>query len=114
MLQQNQNRTKIAILRCLSDGQWRTTPQVAQACGTSLTNASELLRRYRSQGLLNRERNPEVPRGYLYSVTDLGLARLHYLCPDIITTGLAMAEGIGLAGGKKQVFGRWVNQKLGR
>jgi DNA-binding MarR family transcriptional regulator len=70
----NLNSTKIEILQCLSDGKWWTTHQVAQVCGLTLTNTSELLRRYRSQGLVNRERNPDVPRGYFYHITDLGLA----------------------------------------
>ena len=73
------NSSKIMILTCLADGQWWTTPTVASACGLSLTNASELLRRYRSQSLVVRERNPSVPRGYLYGLTQVGLDRLNYL-----------------------------------
>jgi DNA-binding MarR family transcriptional regulator len=71
--------TKIIILRCLSNGDWWPTSQVALACGLSLTNASELLRRYRRQGLVNREPDPTVPRGYLYHITEIGLERLEYL-----------------------------------
>jgi len=113
MPEQNLGRTKVEILRCLSDGQWWTSFQVAQVCGLNLTNASELLRRYRAQSLVERERNPDVPRGYLYRITDPGLERLRYLSPDVTQTSLTMAELIGLEGEKKLVFGRWIDQKLG-
>ncbi len=73
------NSTKIGILTCLSDGQWWTTPDVAFVCELQLTNASELLRRYRSQSLVVRQRNPDVPRGYLYRLTYIGMERLNYL-----------------------------------
>ena len=78
------NSTKIKILTCLSDGQWYTTPYIAFVCGLSLTNTSELLRRYRSQGLVVRERNPDVSRGYLYRITYVGLERLDFLTQYII------------------------------
>jgi len=84
------NSTKIDILRCLSDGDWWTTPEIAEECGLNLTNASELLRRYRSQGLVNRERNFDVPRGYLYRVTNVGLERLQYLGSDGVETSSAI------------------------
>ena len=106
------NETKIEILRCLSDGDWWTTPEVAQTCGLSLTNASELLRRYRSQGLVLRERNFKVPRGYLYQITDVGLERLQYLSSEVMETSSAVAELAGLSGAKKRVFDRWVETKL--
>jgi len=108
------NTTKIDVLRCLSDGQWWTTPQVAQECGLGLTNTSELLRRYRSQSLVNRERNYDVPRGYLYRITDIGLERLQYLNSDIVKTSSMMANNISLSGAKKRTFDRWVEQKLRR
>ena len=108
------NSTKVDILKCLSDGQWWTTPEVAQECGLSLTNASELLRRYRSQSLVNRERNHNVPKGYLYRITDTGLARLQYLSSDVVETSSAIAELAGLSGAKKRVLDRWVNQRLRR
>jgi len=73
------NSRKIEILWHLSDGQWWSTPAVASACGLSLTNVSELLRRYRGQSLVVRKRNPKVPRGYLYGLTQVGLERLNYL-----------------------------------
>ena len=73
------NSSKIIILTCLADGLWWTTYDVAFVCDLSLTNASELLRRYRSQSLVVRERNPSVPRGYLYRLTQVGLERLNYL-----------------------------------
>lgn len=121
------NETKTAILTCLSGGEWRTTTQVAQCCGLKLTNASELLRRYRGQGLVNRERNPGVPRGYLYRITVVGLERLQYLTfaviqpysaeiqPDAapIQPYTAVSDQIGLSGTKKQVFDQWFESKMG-
>lgn len=106
------NNTKIEILRCLSDGDWWTTPEVAQECGLSLTNTSELLRRYRSQNLVNREHRYDVPRGYLYRITHVGLERLQYLSSDVLETSSAIADHAGLSGGKKRTFDRWVQQKL--
>ena len=108
------NETKIEILRCLYDGDWWTTPQVAQECGISLTNASELLRRYRGQSLVNRQRNYDVPRGYFYRITDVGLERLQYLQSDVVETSSTLANYAGLSGTKKRVFDRWVKQKLER
>ena len=75
------NSSKIVILTCLADGQWWSSYNVASVCGLGLTNASELLRRYRSQSLVVRQRNPDVPRGYLYRLTQVGLDRLNYLTP---------------------------------
>jgi len=108
------NGTKVEILRCLSDGDWWTTPEIAQECGLSLTNASELLRRYRSQSLVTRERNFEVPRGYLYRITRVGLERLQYLSSDVVETSSAIADLAGLSGARKRVFDRWVKQQLRR
>lgn len=107
------NETKIKILECLSGGQWWTTPQVANWCGLSLTNASELLRRYRLQGLVIRERNPAVPRGYFYRVTNVGIERLQFLSSLVSETSSSMADYIGLSGEKKQIFEQWVSNKLG-
>lgn len=107
------NSTKIDILRCLSDGDWWTTPEVARECGLSLTNTSELLRRYRSQSIVSRERNFDVPRGYRYQITDVGLGRLEYLCSDVMETSSAIADRVDLSGAKKRVFDRWVKEKLG-
>lgn len=106
------NDTKVEILRCLSDGNWWTTPEVAQECGLSLTNVSELLRRYRSQSLVHRERNYNVPNAYRYRITDIGLARLRYLSSDVVETSSAIAELAGLSGAKKRTFDRWVKQQL--
>ena len=108
------NNTKIEILKCLSNGDWWTTPEVAQECDLSLTNASELLRRYRSQSLVNRERNYDVPRGYKYRITSVGLERLEYLCSDVVETSSAIADLAGLSGTKKRAFDRWVTQQLRR
>lgn len=108
------NSTKIDILKCLSGGTWWTTPEVAEECGLSLTNGSELLRRYRSQSLVNRERNYDVPRGYKYRITSVGLKRLEYLRSDEIKTSQVLAEEAGLRGAKKRAFDSWVKQKLGR
>ena len=107
------NQTKIAILKCLSGGSWLTTPQVAQRCGLSLTNTSELLRRYRMQGLVSRERNFNVPRGYFYCITDTGIARLQYFNSTVALTSSSMANTIGLSGEKKEIFEQWVSKKLG-
>ena len=108
------NSTKIDVLKCLSDGTWWTTPGVAQECSLNLTNASELLRRYRSQSLVNRQRNYDVPRGYLYRITHVGLERLEYLRSDVVETSSAIADHAGLSGTKKRVFDRWVKQQLRR
>ena len=108
------NDTKVEILSCLSDGDWWTTPDVAAVCGLSLTNASELLRRYRSQSLVNRERNYDVPRGYLYRITSVGLERLQYLRSDVMETSSVIADYAGLRGANKRVLDRWVNKKLRR
>ena len=106
--------TKVEILRCLSDGDWWTTPDVAAVCGLSLTNASELLRRYRSQSLVNRERNYGVPRGYWYRITSVGLDRLQYLGSPVMETSSVIADRVGLSGAKKRTLDRWVNQRLRR
>ena len=110
----NVNGTKIEILKCLSDGDWWTTPEVAQECDLSLTNTSELLRRYRSQSLVNRERRYDVPRGYLYRITSVGLERLQYLRSNEMKTSQVLAEEAGLKGAKKRAFDGWVKQKLRR
>ena len=108
------NETKIEILRCLSNGDWWTTPEVAEVCGLTLTNASELLRRYRSQSLVTRERNYDVNRGFLYRITSVGLERLEYLTSDILETSSAIASHVGLTGEKKRMLDRWVKNKLER
>ena len=114
MPRQNTNSTKISILGCLSDGHWWTTREVAETCKLSLSNASELMRRYRNQGLVNRVRNRDVPRGYLYCINDVGLERLEYLSSGEMETSSAVADLAGLSGTKKSIFGRWVKQRLGR
>jgi len=101
-------------LRCLSDGEWWTTPDVAAVCGLSLTNASELLRRYRNQSLVNRERNYDVPRGYRYRITSVGLDRLQYLTSDVMETTSVIANHVGLSGAKKRTLDRWVKKQLRR
>ena len=106
------NTTKIDILNCLSDGDWWTTPEIAAVCGLSLSNASELLRRYRSQSLVNRERNYDVPRGYRYRITNVGLDRLQYLTSDVMETSSVIANHISISGAKKRTLDRWVKQKL--
>ena len=108
------NESKIEILRCLSDEDWWTTPQVAQECGLSLTNTSELLRRYRNQSLVNRERRYDVPRGYLYRITHVGLERLQYLSSDVLATSSVIVRHVGVSGEKKRVLDRWVKQQLRR
>ena len=108
------NESKIEILRCLSDEDWWTTPQVAQLCNLSLTNTSELLRRYRGQSLVNRERRFDVPRGYVYRITHVGLVRLQYLTSDVLEASSAIADQTNLRGVNKRLFDRWVKQKLER
>lgn len=108
------NETKVEILTRLSDGEWWTTPEVAKECGLSLTNTSELLRRYRSQSLVNRERNYDVPRGYFYRITQVGLERLWYLISGELETSSTIANITGLSGTKKRIFDRWVQQQLRR
>ena len=76
------NDTKLRVLRAFSSGSWGpwlTTAEVVVLCDLSLTNASTLLRRYARQGLLTRQRNPAVAKGYFYFLTDAGQARLAYL-----------------------------------
>lgn len=132
------NETKVKILQCLRDGHWRTSSGIAQNCGLNLTNVSELLRRYRGQGLVNRERNYRVPRGYLYRITAIGVDRLRYLNSGIALrnsyvaddtslieneeqvfkspldlTSSSLADDIGLSGKERQDFQEWVKQKLG-
>lgn len=108
------NHSKIDILRCLTDDEWWSSSDIAQECCLSLTNASELLRRYRSQGLVYRRRRYDVPRGYWYRITDVGFERLKYLCSNEVETSSAIAELAGLSGANKRVFDRFVKQKLGR
>ena len=108
------NETKVEILTCLSDGEWWTTPEIALWCGLSLTNASELLRRYRSQGLVSRVRNYGVPRGYKYRVTDVGLGRLQYLYSPVMKTSSTIADLAGLSGTNKRALDHFVKRKLGR
>lgn len=86
---------------------------IAEECGLSLTNASELLRRYRSQSLVTRVKRFDVPRGYLYRITDVGFERLRYLCSDELETSSVLAESIGLQGTDKRAFDRWVKERLG-
>ncbi len=107
------NESKIAILRCLTNGDWWCTPDIADECDLSLTNVSELLRRYRSQSLVTRVRRPDIPRGFLYRITDTGFERLRYLCSDELETSNILAEAAGLQGANKRTFDRWVKQKLG-
>ncbi len=66
------NERKTEILSLLEDG----------ALGLSLTNSSELLRRYHRNGLLVRQRvtGPGAPpRAYGYRITGKGIDRLVWL-----------------------------------
>lgn len=107
------NETKIEILNCLNDDEWWTTTEVAAECGLSLTNVSELLRRYRSQGLVYRKKRDDVPRGYWYMLTYVGFERLKYLCSSEVGTSSAIAELAGITGTNKRVLDRWIMNKLG-
>ena len=76
------NQTKIRILEILYDNSielWWSSSQIAEAAWLSQTNVSELLRRYARQGLVHRWRNPAVPKGYLYRLSEAGYERLVYL-----------------------------------
>lgn len=107
------NETKIEILACLNNGEIWSTPEVAKQLGLSLTNVSELLRRYRSQGLVYRKKRNDVRRGYWYMLTDVGFERLRYLCSYEKGTSSALAELADISGKNKRVFDRWVKNKLG-
>ncbi|MFC1954810.1 hypothetical protein ACFLVZ_03205 [Chloroflexota bacterium] len=108
------NTTKVLILDCLSGSGWWTSSEVAHACGLSLTNASELLRRYRSQSLVIREKNYAVPRGYLYSITRVGVERLEYLRSDLMETSSTIAKKADVSGANKRVMDRWIQDRLRR
>jgi hypothetical protein len=108
------NDRKIEILTHMSDYDWWTSTEIALWCGLSLTNASELLRRYRGQGLLNRVRNYDVPRGYKYRITNVGLERLQYLYSPTMKTSSTIASRAGVSGSDRRVLDRWIKQKLGR
>jgi predicted transcriptional regulator len=73
------NHTKVRILQYLLDGKWQLTFEIADACGLSRTNASELLRRYCSQGLVCRLRLRDGLSGFAYQITKVGRDRYHYL-----------------------------------
>ena len=108
------NESKISILACLNNDEWWTTTEVAAECGLSLTNVSELLRRYRSQGLVYRMRRDDVSRGYWYSLSRIGLQRLKYLVSSEYETSTAFSDLAGIRGTNKRTFDRFVAQKLGR
>lgn len=107
------NESKIEILNCLNDDEWWTSKEVSVELGLSLTNTSELLGRYRRQGLVYRRRRDDVPRGYWYMLTNVGFRRLQYLCSSEVGTSSAIAELAGITGTNKRVLDRWVKNKLG-
>ena len=107
------NERKIEILSHMSDGDSWTSNQIALWCGISLTNSSELLRRYRNQGLVKRVRNHNVSNGYLYQITEIGINRLNYFSSPETQTSTSIATHIGLTGKSKRVLDRWVLQQLG-
>jgi len=76
------NQRKSEILSLLEDGDSWTASEVEEALGVSLTDASELLRRYHKHGLLVRRRlmGPGAPpRAYGYRITEKGIRRLDWL-----------------------------------
>ena len=76
------NERKLEILILLNDGNRWTSSEVADELGLSLSNASELLRRYYKQALVVRTRRREVgapPRAYIYAISCKGTERLEYL-----------------------------------
>ena len=108
------NESKIAILMCLNDDEWWTSTELSNELGLSLTNTSELLRRYRGQGLVYRIKRDDVPRGYWYRLTDVGFGRLKFLCSSEYETSTTFSELAGIGGGNKRVIDRFVKQKLRR
>ena len=76
------NERKLEILSLLSDGSWWTSPEVSDNLGLTLTNASELLRRYHKDGLATRQAVPgrgPPPRLFTYRITLKGSQRLEWL-----------------------------------
>jgi len=107
------NGTKIEILNCLNDDEWWTSKEVSVELGLSLTNTSELLGRYRRQGLVYRRRRDDVPRGYWYMLTYLGFARLKFLCSSEYETSTVFSDLAGISGQNKRKIDRWMKNKLG-
>jgi DNA-binding MarR family transcriptional regulator len=84
------NYTKVRILEVLYNNgcdTWWTSGEIAQSCWLSTTNSSELLRRYARQGLVERQRNQAVPKGYWYHLTKAGYQRLVYLQETFVSYG---------------------------
>ena len=73
------NYTKVRILEALDNDAWWTSGEIANSCWLSTTNSSELLRRYYRQGLVARQPNQAVPKGYWYHLTQAGYERMVYL-----------------------------------
>ena len=73
---------KRQILGLLHEVPWRTSSEVAWSVGLTLSNASELLRRYQKDSLVTRMRlvGPGAPpRAFAYDLTEKGEARLVWL-----------------------------------
>ncbi len=73
---------KRQILGFLRDIPWRTSSEVAWSLDLTLSNASELLRRYQKNSLLTRMLlvGPGAPpRAFVYALTQKGEARLLWL-----------------------------------
>ena len=107
------NETKVAILNCLNDDRWWTSKKISVELGLSLSNTSELLGRYRRQGLVYRRRRDDVPRGYWYMLTYVGSERLKYLCSSEYETSTAFSDLAGISGQNKRVLDRFIKNKLG-
>ena len=76
------NERKIEILTLLSDGSWITSPEVAGELDLTLSNASELLRRYHKDGLVTRQpvrSHGSPPRLFAYNMTQKGFESLKWL-----------------------------------
>ena len=76
------NDRKLEILFLLNDSNWWTSSEFADELDLSLSNASELLRRYHKQALLIRRRRWGVgapPRGFIYAISSKGAERLVYI-----------------------------------
>lgn len=108
---------KVDLLGLLSDGDWWTSPEVADAQGVSLAAASTNLRRVHLQSLVRRQQIPtgsNSPRLYGYQITAKGLERLEYLSSSEVQAGGVVADRAEMIGMDRRTFENWVAKKLRR
>lgn len=82
LFESNPNQRKILVLEYFSKRNRATSFDVSSSLDMSLTNASDLLRRYYKQGLLTRTVAEEKKRGrrtMVYKLTEAGQERLSFL-----------------------------------